>query len=94
MQADYLLSEPPVKPGIFLVAVNHINMDLSLYSLNRYEATLFLTFAYFILLSNYYDKELFSPFRKPSLLLRLPEQRGAPWIANSEGKKAVVFLSN
>ena len=59
---------PPVKPGILLVAVNHVNMDSSFYSLSRYEATLFLTFAYFVLLSNCYDKELFSPFEKPALL--------------------------
>ena len=60
-------------------------MDLSCYSLSRYEATLFLTFTYFVLLSNYYDKELFSPFEKPALFLRLPEQRGAPGIDDSEG---------
>ena len=39
-----------------------------------------------------WQRAVFSLWKTVSI--RLPEQRGAPWIDNSEGKKAVVFLSN
>lgn len=90
---DFPFSILHIYLGFSLVAANYVYMYLFILQLERMRSNKsLLIYIYFILFCGYCGKELFSTSEKPALLQRLPEQRGAPWMDNSEGRKELLFF--